>query len=466
MGVIRCGEDPGRYNNVGQLGGKGINLHRLYNAAQNSEWYNVPRFFIIPKDCASGHVSRGFDDNETVEKYFDELRKPVAVRSSSPLEDGTTATFAGMFKSVLGVNDYKGLVYHAFEDVLLSGYSRNVERHAERVGVEHDPRMAIIVQEQVVNPDYYGIIKINGDLITINSICEGEEFNHETEWGDMIKRYSPHRLEGLPTDYIAEGHTYHICEAALNAMNDLELDGVVQIEFCFSLGKPVDFVQIRRLPDVDPLLDALGLIVPEEVPEGAPYFKSKVCNGIPGEDVLPAYVTVTPHAAEMILVAARRRGRIDEESRIFHNRDFYEMCRLIEVEMLLREKFKLGRRLWEEGDALFDRYALVCDRLDEVNDVHDVMNHATPNKGAIIAVSDMRGDSHAMTVARDLKIIGMGGTDDLFEAQSFLHQVETGDLIYIKSDGREGIAWLEKRRDSNPYGPREEVDITFFDIIL
>ena len=45
----------------------------------------------------------------------------------------------------------------------------------------------------------------------------------------------------------------------------------------------------------------------------------------------------------------------------------------------------------------------------------------------------------------------MGVNGEFAELDYFMHQVETGDLIRMKSDGKKAVAYVEKRRERDPY---------------
>ena len=84
------------------------------------------------------------------------------------------------------------------------------------------------------------------------------------------------------------------------------------------------------------------------------------------------------------------------------------------------------------------------------------MANVTTNKKAIIACCEEDKNSHAMTVARDLNIMAMSFPGEMRELDYFYHQVETGDLIHMKSDGKRAVAYIEKRREKDPYAVQTE----------
>jgi pyruvate,water dikinase len=77
-----------------------------------------------------------------------------AVRSSATVEDGTRASFAGLFTSRLRVEPC-GLAVAAL-DVFASALAPGVERYARRLGIAARPRMAALVQV-MVDPAWAGV---------------------------------------------------------------------------------------------------------------------------------------------------------------------------------------------------------------------------------------------------------------------------------------------------------------------
>lgn len=46
----------------------------------------------------------------------------------------------------------------------------------------------------------------------------------------------------------------------------------------------------------------------------------------------------------------------------------------------------------------------------------------------------------------------MGVDGDLYDLEpKFFHQIETGDTIHMKSDGKRAVAYIERKRVSDPY---------------
>src|SRR3989344_3687617 len=115
--IILAGSNPQDFDrNI--VGGKGLYLLRLFNLAQQTGMFEVPDYFIIPTSAKRKYSNESdgtrviYEDRE-IERAFEKLKKPVAVRSSSPLEDGLKASFAGMFNSFSDVRTYDEMILKA-----------------------------------------------------------------------------------------------------------------------------------------------------------------------------------------------------------------------------------------------------------------------------------------------------------------------------------------------------------------
>ena len=461
VNIIWAGSNPQEFNRD-IVGGKGLYLLRLFHLAQQTGMFEVPNFFIVPTN-AQRHYSNTSDGTRVVygdrkiEDAFERLRKPVAVRSSSPLEDGVNASFAGMFGSFLNVNNYNEMGFRA-NDVYESAFQERVQRYSKRMGVSFSEAMALIVQEQVTNALERGIIQLEDyKAVTETFDRKGISSSHETEYS-FLDEFFPEgfkweiKLDSEPRDWIGEGEIHYATHCAREAKKRLGLDGVVQVEFLLSPAKLPRFVQIRQLPATKSYAAQLDM----DIPEGVPYIESQICNDVAGELVLPAYVTTSQSGLKRILIETgqsffiglgsgdERAERFNQYSKLAQNRDFQQFR-----DSAIHERF-LGvegvlpyyNEAWRKGNALFNEYILVCDKLDErIAEMAD----ATTNKRAIITCHEAKKTSHAMTVARDLGIMCMGVEGDLHELEPrFFHQVETGDIIHMKSDGRRAVAYLEK----------------------
>ena len=466
--VIWAGSNPQEFNRD-IVGGKGLYLLRLFHLAQQTGMFEVPNFFIVPTNARrlynnTNDGTRVVYEDKEVEDAFGRLRKPVAVRSSSPLEDGVNASFAGMFKSFLNVNDYNEMGFRA-NDVYESAFQERVQRYSERMGVSFSEVMALIVQEQVPNALEWGIIQLEDyKAVTETFDKKGRSSTHETEYR-FLDEFFPEgfkleiKSESEPRDWVGEGKFHYATHCAREAKKKLGLDGIVQVEFLLPPAKLPRFVQIRQLPATKSYASQLDM----DIPEGAPYVESQICNDVAGELVLPAYVTTSQSGLKRILIETgqsffigfgsgdERAERFNQYSKLAQNRDFQQFRdsaiheRALGVEGVL----PFYNEAWRNGNALFGEYILVCDKLDErIVEMAD----ATTNKRAIITCHEAKKTSHAMTVARDLGIMCMGVEGDLYDLEpKFFHQIETGDIIHMKSDGRRAVAYLEKKRTTDPY---------------
>lgn len=468
--VVWAGEDANRYNTE-LLGGKGINLLRLYDFAKRTGLVEVPNFFIVPTDIRRGsRVTRDREESlfydDEVSEPFSKLSKPVMVRSSSPLEDGIRATFAGMFDSFDGVYTYDqfGIVAHS---VYWSAFRGEVERYAKRMEIPLQRDMALIVQEQVTNFQQRGIIQLERNRAITEETERGNIFRKEIEYEFLDKLFAKER-NWRPTDlplgkdFPAEIEDHFAVLCAREAKKQLALDGVVQVEFLLAPSKLPYFVQIRELPKVNSLQAQLDLDVPKDVA----YIESEICNGVPGDLSLPAYVTISQSGIKKILIETGQGalvglGDIGLDPRVAkfmgtslgNNHDFllfrdYAVNAKSGGDELL---FYRCEREWENGNKLFPDYILICDKLDEgvIG-----MTRLTANKKAIITCLEAKETSHAMTVARDLGIMAMGVNGNINDPKYFFNQVETGDFVRMKSDGRRAVAYIERRRDRDPYAAK------------
>jgi rifampicin phosphotransferase len=158
-----------------RVGGKARNLFELSSLALRLS-FDVPRFLVISSDAFerwAGAVA-GWPANEEaaaarrtaladfpmppelargLEQALDSagLRRLVAVRSSAAAEDGSSASFAGQFESVLGVDGGDlDAVWRAIRQVWMSAFSAHALAYAARGDAGRERvRMAVVVQEMV-----------------------------------------------------------------------------------------------------------------------------------------------------------------------------------------------------------------------------------------------------------------------------------------------------------------------------
>jgi phosphoenolpyruvate synthase/pyruvate phosphate dikinase len=145
--LIYAGDDPAHHS-CDAVGGKGYNLLGLYNLAQQTGHFIVPNFFILTASGTTHYVldytyELTDEVNQELSRALDTMAKPVIARSSSSLEDGIKASFAGLFKSIPDVYEYTQAMDAAFQ-IICSAFEERVERHADRLDIDFPGDMAVI----------------------------------------------------------------------------------------------------------------------------------------------------------------------------------------------------------------------------------------------------------------------------------------------------------------------------------
>lgn len=148
---------------VSRIGGKAFNLAKL----QNSGVF-VPVWFVLTVDA---YKAKGLADE--LQKSLTStglLGKKLAVRSSAVEEDGARSSFAGQFKTVLGVKSEIQDMMTAITEVWESDSSLHVDAYRNLFGKQTKaPAMAVIVQELVdaeVSGVAFSMDPVTGDLNT------------------------------------------------------------------------------------------------------------------------------------------------------------------------------------------------------------------------------------------------------------------------------------------------------------
>lgn len=125
------------------LGGKGYNLNLLKDIC------DVPDFFVIKFD--------NFDEieDEEIQKeilnYYKEKQfNIVSVRSSATVEDSKQASFAGMFDSVLNVNENS--LINAIQEVINSVKGNRVIEYCKTKGIDYSKvGMRVLIQKMITS---------------------------------------------------------------------------------------------------------------------------------------------------------------------------------------------------------------------------------------------------------------------------------------------------------------------------
>lgn len=130
---------------VGPLGGKAAGLMALERLG-----VHVPGFLVLPSDVEFD-LPTAHDVQEAVER---ELGDRCAVRSSADVEDGTTASYAGQFDTVLNVD--VGGVPDAVRQCRASATGPRVLAYQHQRGLTGTPRVHVVLQ-QMVNARVAGV---------------------------------------------------------------------------------------------------------------------------------------------------------------------------------------------------------------------------------------------------------------------------------------------------------------------
>jgi pyruvate,water dikinase len=177
--LYRFGDSP--LPGVSEVGGKGLSLMALFQAG-----FPVPNGFVLTvsffdpwivllkatpawknflaadqaglRDACQRlkHISSGYELNAEQKKRLREAlfafdgKTLFAVRSSSPEEDLAAASFAGCYETVLGVAPVR--LEAALHAVFASCLDARIFAYKRERGLDHgDPRIAVVVQEQVAS---------------------------------------------------------------------------------------------------------------------------------------------------------------------------------------------------------------------------------------------------------------------------------------------------------------------------
>ena len=130
----------------GLIGNKAAGLALLHRAG-----FRVPKGVCVTTEVhrqwrADGALSAEL--RAQLSRAFAGLRAPVAVRSSSPVEDRADASFAGQYQTILGVRT-EDEFFKALEACWRSASSKAALAYLKDRGTETDVEMAVLVQELV-----------------------------------------------------------------------------------------------------------------------------------------------------------------------------------------------------------------------------------------------------------------------------------------------------------------------------
>lgn len=125
------------------LGGKGYNLNLLKDIC------DVPEFFVIKFDNFQ-EIEDEEIQKEILNYYKEKQFDLVSVRSSATVEDSKQASFAGMFDSVLNVNETN--LIDAIQKVIKSVKGNRVIEYCKTKGIDYSKvGMRVVVQKMVIS---------------------------------------------------------------------------------------------------------------------------------------------------------------------------------------------------------------------------------------------------------------------------------------------------------------------------
>jgi len=182
---------------------------------RNDQWQHYERLRAmvlaapIPEDVRT-------EVESFAEKLLASASAGLAVRSSGIHEDTVTASFAGVFKSFVGIATFEAL-WESIRLCWCSAWTPQVVSYARRKGLEITPdQMAVLVQE-VVPADSAGVI-FTADPLTGNPWCfvlnstwglaqaivdgasPADRFVLEWDSGDILERYIAEKPTALISD--------------------------------------------------------------------------------------------------------------------------------------------------------------------------------------------------------------------------------------------------------------------------
>ena len=148
----------------GVVGNKAFNLSHL-----KKNGYVIPETFVCISDAHEKHRS-GENVRDELREEIESLiplKRKYSVRSSADIEDSSSYSFAGQFKTHLSVEGIEGLL-DSIEDIWASSSLSTASAYLSSFGVQRTPRMAVILQEMITS-------EISGVIFTRNPITGLDE---------------------------------------------------------------------------------------------------------------------------------------------------------------------------------------------------------------------------------------------------------------------------------------------------
>lgn len=152
------------------FGGKVVSLGAAMRAG-----LPAPPGYGVEVELVNAVVAGDESAINSVKLVFEELAPSVAVRSSAVGEDSADASFAGQHDSIMNVRSADDVV-QAIKAVYRSAHTESALAYREKVGVTHDARIAVAIQQQIASEKA-------GVMFTRNPITGNEERYIEVAWG-------------------------------------------------------------------------------------------------------------------------------------------------------------------------------------------------------------------------------------------------------------------------------------------
>ncbi|MEL0081570.1 MAG: MFS transporter [Gammaproteobacteria bacterium] len=135
----------------------------------------VPDGFALSSDFVEAVYAGDSDAIAQLSAIFDQVTWPVAVRSSGIGEDSLDSSFAGQHDTLLNIIGAEQAL-SAVRQVRDSGHSEAARAYRDRMGLDPDPKIGVVIQ-RLVNPECSGV------LFTRNPINGVDERVVEAAWG-------------------------------------------------------------------------------------------------------------------------------------------------------------------------------------------------------------------------------------------------------------------------------------------
>lgn len=385
--------EPLAKNPIDVVGGKAYNLLQLAELSQDRD-FEVPDFRVIP-------VGTHYTESE-LEDLYGALSKPLAVRSSSPWEDSSGYSFAGRFRSILGVTDFQSFQM-AVEDVLVSASDSKVKDYAQQHGLSIDDRMAVIVQE-MINPLYSGVCYSTVDPNNPKVVAEfvsglSDELMSGSKQGNIASFDQDFQLTMEHGNELPNlGRVARVARELEDIFNE-RLD----IEFAVSEDGLIYIVQAR--PATDPIWPEVQI---PEVEKDNILLDASIIRGS-GSFRGPVFVFRSPTEMQRYAIAHNRRP--------------------------VAETHEQWRKLRDFNRNNSDGYCLVADNLE----AHEIImkDSGLSNLRVLVTVDYASRFSHPAKVISETGAfyLGVVGRKDLLDS------IDTGDSLTIASNQTRGLAY-------------------------